>query len=96
MGRGLGCEYFRWREIAYGLRNLDLSCDGHLGRLGHSGAGRRRLGRARGEVGRKRRRGERETGVYRGNGEEGSVSWGYTWAVVLPLAEMGPQEGRSG
>lgn len=48
--------------------------DRRLCRLGHPGAGRKRLGTARGEVGRKRWRGVQGVHeVSRGDREEGSV-----------------------
>lgn len=79
--------------------------DRHLGRLGRCGARRRRLGPARGEVGRERRRGAQESeGCSEGQGGGGGVwrggrkcrGWNAPGRMVSPLAGMGSVDGKSG
>lgn len=94
-GQGRGCECFGQREIVCGLRDLGLSCDRHLGRLGRSQWGwKERLGQAGGE-------GVGKGGVSRKLGSTGGmvrkeVSAGVHLGSSLALPETGPQESGSG
>lgn len=68
--------------------------DRKLWRLGHPGAGRRRLGPARGEVGRKRRSHVQEPEVFWGDREEGSVEGRvHLGRCFCPLPRWDPEVG---